>query len=379
MIAASARSYEANDFFCLWNGARFALLGRDPYDLVQWREATGGLHLDFAGVPRPSSCEDRFAYPYWTALVLAPFGALPLTTAAAGWAAAAVATTSLGAAFAWRAADAAYRTFALFAVIVVFSQPFWLLLVGGQITGPLLLAVGAFAFAVKGGRQIWAGLALSALVVKPQLGAGLIPLSVLHAGLQRRWLLVAAAALGALSLSVASIVRAPGWPGAWLIDVLEFRSSFQRGLATAWGIGLELGGPAWGVPLVVAAVAAFAVVVRAVRPSPVEYGALAVALSLFVAPHAWSYDHLLLVLPWATTMALAERIAGRLRLAVLGGVVVVASLLPWALYALAFLRGRETLSAFVPAATFLLLAVALGLARAEPGRQTPRWDAKRPP
>ena len=86
--------------------------------------------------------------------------------------------------------------------------------------------------------------------------------------------------------------------------------------------------------------------------------ALSTSLSLVVTPYAWSYDFLVLACPWAFVLARAARTRGAPAFALRAGVVTVASLMPWVLYAVAFGRGGETLSVLVPAATALLVAAA---------------------
>jgi hypothetical protein len=88
-----------------------------------------------------------------------------------------------------------------------------------------------------------------------------------------------------------------------------------------------------------------------------QLAGLAIAVSVFAAPYAWSYDYLVLAVPWAVTMANADRAAASTQLRV--ALVVIASLLPWTLYAAAFQRGDESLSAIVPAAAAILLAASI--------------------
>jgi hypothetical protein len=79
------------------------------------------------------------------------------------------------------------------------------------------------------------------------------------------------------------------------------------------------------------------------------------ALSIAGAVYAWSYDQLLLLVPLTVAAGVLRRADGgaarRLLLAGFGLLVAVAPLL----YGLAFLRGRETASAILPALMFGLI------------------------
>jgi len=86
--------------------------------------------------------------------------------------------------------------------------------------------------------------------------------------------------------------------------------------------------------------------------------ALSFPLSLVVTPHAWSYDFLLLAVPWAFVLGRLPFASRVMRWALLGALLLVASPLPWVLYGVGFARGLETVSVLVPAATALLAATA---------------------
>lgn len=360
LAANGARFYQSNDFFCLWNGSRLLLAGESPYDEVRWLEAAGGPRPGHDGALVPSACTARFAYPLWTAAVLAPFGALPLEAAATLWMATGIGAAIGGTVLAWRSIRGPASGAALLGVLLVSSQPFWVLLVGGQMTGLLLGACGVLAWAASRRRQATGGLALTLLLIKPQLVAVLAPILVL--GAVARGAVRAVAAFGAaVALLVAMpFALQPGWLSGWLPEVTGRATELAPRLATLWGFAADvLGHPAWGIPLAGALVLALWSSLRGVPVRPAEAVGLALALSLALAPHAWSYDHLLLVVPWAAALAAVLALRGWPRAALLGGVVASASLLPWTLYAVAFARGADTLSVAVPIATMAVLALSL--------------------
>ena len=373
VAAVGAGFYQSNDFFCLWSGARLLLSGLSPYDPVVWSEATGGLRPGHGGLLAPSACTIRFAYPLWTAVVLVPFGALPLEIAATLWLSLGIGAAIAGTALAWRAANGPARGSGLLGALVVSSQPFWLLLVGGQLTGILLGLSGGLAWAVSRDRQVLGGLALALLLIKPQLVAVLAPLLVAWALLHGAMKMVVTYVIGSLVLIGIAFVLQPGWLEDWLPELAERAGSLAPRLATLWGFAADVfGDPAWGIPLAVAILIATWLALRGAPVRPVDAIAIGIALSLALAPHAWSYDHLLLTVPWSLALAAALRASAGRRAMLLGGVVGSASLLPWALYALAFTRGGETLSVVVPLAALgaVVLAIRTTAVSDEPVRDT---------
>jgi hypothetical protein len=132
-----------------------------------------------------------------------------------------------------------------------------------------------------------------------------------------------------------------------------------RPLPTAAGLASLLFGDARiAIVLVVALVAAVVLLARGRRIDRVTYGAIAIAVSLFAVPYAYSYDQLFLLLPWAVVAAAAARAAPLERRVLLVALVGAAVLLPWAVFAAAFASGSDTYNAIVPALAALLVVAA---------------------
>jgi hypothetical protein len=366
---AASRSlwYETTDFYCLWSGARLVAERQDPYDEAVWARATGGLRPDPRGIQAPTSCPGQYGYPLWTAFALVPFGVLPLPAAAIAWMTASLIATFAGAAAAWRASGGRRAGAALFAAIVLTAQPFWLLVISGQLSGIALGLAGFAVVSLARGKDVRAGVSFGLLALKPQVVALCGPALVLW-GLAAR----PRAALGAIAVVVAMLVAtfavAPGWPLEWLGEITGRRQNVVALLPTAWGLSADIFGTALVAPLLIAAVTVAAWYLARRRATPVGVASIALAISLFGTPYAWSYDHLVLAVPWAHALAIAQRSSGRTRVVLLLATAAVAALLPWTLYAIAFTRGGETLNAIVPALTALLVAAAIGSGR--PGRET---------
>lgn len=352
--------YQTTDFFCFYQGARSLALGRDPYDENWWRLVTGALYPDPRFGLAASSCPGRFGYPLWTAVALLPLGVLPLEVAAISWEAIAVGATLAGAWAAWRAVGGSHRLAPLFGILVLSSQPFWILVISGQMSGVMLGLAGGLALFLARGRQTSAGIALAALALKPQIVVLVLPVALLRAiGARRVRLIGAAVATGAVML-VLPMGFVPFWPLEWLNEVIGRRLRVVQLLPTAWGLaGDVLGSSAFGAILVAVVVCAAWLLVRGRRLDDVGLLALTLPLSLFVTPYAWSYDFLVLAVPWAFILARADHAQAAVRTWLLLAVVALAGWLPWLLYAVAFPRRGEALSAVITAATALLVAATL--------------------
>ena len=346
LAAHRALYYQTGDFFCLWSGARSLVLGQDPYDLTWWTSLTGGLFADpWRGVAT-SSCTSYFAYPLWTAVALASL-----------WMALSIGAVIFGMSRLWRAYAGTRENAALFAALVVGSQPFWVLLVGGQLTGILLGIAGAVAAAIGRASDVRAGGALALLALKPQLVVVTLPAMLLRLiGEGRRRAAAAAIAVG-LGMGLLPLLFVSAWPQEWLGAVGPQRLRVAGLFPTAWGFAADVLGNAWWAVAVIAVLVALVVLI-ARDVDTLALFALSFPLSLVVTPHAWSYDFLLLAVPWAFVLGRLPFATVAMRRLLLGALVLIASPLPWMLYGVGFARGLETLSVVVPAATALLAATA---------------------
>jgi hypothetical protein len=358
VAAYGAQWYRTVDFACLREGARLVASGLDPYDGANWT-ALAEPHPDpFRGLATPT-CVARYASPLWTAAVMLPFGILAPEPAAALWMAASIGAAILGMRWIWAAVGGPARLAPLFAALVVASQPFWLLLVGAQVNGVLLGLVGGAAYAAARGRDATAGALLAALALKPQVAGIFAPAAVLRDTFGGRPRVLAGAAAVFAALLGASVLIRPFWIVSWLDEVTGRRLGYSGLLPSAWGLSSDLFGTVAVAPLLIVGVAlALWLVARGHALDRVAFGAVVLPLSLFAMPHVWSYDFLALALPWGFALARSARMRGAPRVAMLAAAVVVASPLPWVMYAVGLARGSEQWSAVVPVATAIAAAAA---------------------
>jgi hypothetical protein len=337
------------------------LEGIDPYDPARWARAIGGPFADGDGALRAAPCPGAFGYPLSTAIAFVPLSALPEPVAAVLWAIVLVAGATTGVGLTWSAASRGRSGLLLFAIIVGCSQPLWLTISNAQFGGLLLGLLGLVAIAAGGSKQRLGGFALGALIVKPHVVSLVFVEAALRAARERRLVPLAIASASAGALVLAALVAQPRWPASWATELLGNRREMLPQQATAWSLAADtFGDGRFGALLILVALGVAVLAVRGRQMSGVDRVGLAVSGSLLVTPYAGSHDQILLALPWAIVLGAATKAPLATGRALLAGLVLCSSLLPWALYAYA-LRARpdEATAWLVTAATTVLLALAI--------------------
>ena len=343
-------------------GARILAQGGDPYDVATWDAAVRASFAEHgAAVTPPWPFE--FRYPLWTAVAFLPLAALPLRVATALWQVLLITATVAGAVLVLRAAGAPARARALFLTLVLASQPFIFTVIVGQFGGVMLLAVAGYALLVSA-RPMASGLALALLALKPHVTVALVPIVLADLVARRRWLAIGAAAAAVGVLVAISLALRPSWPLAWLARLTAAGAAQPNG-ANLTGVFTTIGlDRLWAVAAIPLILVAAAVMLRSSPRATIDFVAVGACVSLLVTPYSGSHDHMLLAPAWARTLAAGLRWPAAAGAVLLVGLVVAATLLPWALYAFA-LRARpdEALNGLVPLATLLLLAITYAVDR----------------
>lgn len=352
-IASANGWYEERDFHCWWVAGRIVASGGDPYDARQFVPA--------ARVIPPSEekamerCGQRLSYPPWTGALLAPFGALPLQSAAALWASLTVAAAVVGINWTWQLAGLRRFSWPLVAALVVATEPLARNFSEGQFaTFTLALTAGA-AFSLRSHRDARAGIATAVLSMKPQVNITFAAVLLALAILRRRWLIVGAAAAAGLGLAGLTQLLRPGW----LFEFVGASTSLSGSIPDRMTIWNLAGSWPLAVVMIALLVAVVVVLIRSRGADDVEILGLAVAFSLVVAPYAWEHDLVVLAIPWTMIIARAARLHRLPRRVLTISTIAVAWPLPWILAAVAALRGTESLTVIVPMLTAVLLAVAI--------------------
>jgi len=347
VLAYVAGSWEYHDLWCFYHGGTAVVRGVDPYDGPTWAALTADPARVQGDRVVKTPCPGAFAYPYWSALAFVPLALLPYDAAAGVWGALLIAGVLAGVALVIRATGAPAL---LVAALAAGSLSLIQVLTFGQLTGVLFPLLGLSVIA----RPARAGIATALFALKPQL-AGLYGLALLR-GASARFVLSAAATLAVLA--AASIAAFPAWPGEWLRELTTNRVEIARPLPTAAGLASLLFGDArFAVVFIVALLGAIGLLARGRRIDRVTRGGIAMAVSLFAVPYAYTYDHLFLLLPWAVVSAAAARAAPPDRRVLLVALVGAAVLLPWAIFAVSFATGSDTYNALIPALAAILVTV----------------------
>lgn len=379
LAANGAGWYRTHDFYAIYSGSRLVAAGLDPYDEVVWCAETENASPEAFDASRDIAvCFMRYAYPFWTALLLLPLGILSLPVAATVWIALSLALVIMALRWSWLAAKGDPGWAGLYVTIVVFSQPFVLLLTLGQMSG-VLFAVTAFtAYALGRGGDRSAGGVLAFAALKPNVlalhAAALVVWSIL---MRRRALAVAGLVTGGALLAL-SLAARPAWPAGWLGELFGRQIGYAGQYATGWGLAaVDLRNIALAPVLIAAVIVAVVGIARERLRDPVVLSTVAAPISLFATPYAWSYDYLVLALPWASVLAAAARSEPSRRRALVVALLLVAIVAPWGLWVAATPRRTESLTALVPAATALLAAYAARISAPRRG-PAPEPPASRP-
>ncbi|QPF95402.1 DUF2029 domain-containing protein [Bradyrhizobium commune] len=229
-----------------------------------------------------------WTYPPQFDLLLAPLAFLPT------WAAYALFTGATLAAYLMTLRKLAGEHFAQVLVILF---PAIAITIGcgqnGFLTGALIGLVCAHADR----RQVLAGLALGAMVIKPHLAVAI----GLYLLVTRQWVTIAVAAGVVLVSSLAcTLAFGPQIWLAWLGAIKESAGFLEQGLyplfrmisgyAALYNFGVPAGGAFWG-QVTIAGLALATVVLGVVRGMPPSFTlGVAAVVSVMISPYAYDYD-----------------------------------------------------------------------------------------
>jgi len=224
----------ANDFYSRWAGGRaFLVDGLNPYS----DEVTRRIQLGMYGrLAEEGADQVAFAYPLYTIYLFFPLSLIPAyPQAQALWQAILEFALLLAVFFTFRL----YRWQPKPWLLVVTC--FWSILFypGARsiILGQFAIVVFAFValalWAIKGGRDILAGLCLALSTIKPQMVFLLILLLLLWAVYHRRWRLVGSFAISMTVLVLSSWLLVP----TWIADFFTWMSRYPSYTA--------IGSPIW--------------------------------------------------------------------------------------------------------------------------------------
>jgi hypothetical protein len=285
----------------------------DLYDA----EAVAALQRSILG--RPAGHHDGLAYmnPPFVAALFWALAELPYTGAQAVWFAVSALALIGALALLWPELRALPRRWAaVFFFAALASFPLVWSLLYGQISPLILLSWVLFYRALKGNRQVPAGLALAGALIKPQLA--LVP--VLYLVTTRRWRALLASAAGGAALVLASVLLAGAhatlvaYP-RFLLESLQWQQDYgvDRAHMFGWTSFLQplLPNASGMTALGAGAIASAATLVLALvvwrrrnesRPTALGMMALATA-TILTSPHVHAQDLGILLVPAALLVA----------------------------------------------------------------------------
>lgn len=303
------------DFLQFYAAGRLVLEGHGA-NLYDWERFAAMVR---AAAPSNATAEYLPVYPPHIALWFAPFAALPYLGALSLWVATSAALYGLSVWLLWRFAPA-LRPHAVEAVLLAIAFPPLLqLLAHGQAAAPALLLLTLSWFAWRGGYPVLSGIAMGAMLYKPQFA--LFPgLAVALLGGTRVPMAAGVAAAVAVQAAVIGVVLGPDLPleyvrslmrAASMADVFEPKPWQMHGLngAVVLLLGRSLFSKLTSAAL---SLGVFCLAWRAVRRTEgreVRFAIVGLS-AILLNPHVYVYDLVLLGVPLALLASRLVRSAG---------------------------------------------------------------------
>lgn len=360
---------QLGDHFLFWFAGNLVLTGASPYDLSSWQlmrtygpTPEGAVVNVLYGVG-DSQLENLWAHPPWTALAMVPFGALPLTAGVLAWhAVLVIAGLAVLVAGAYSVGLRRGPALAVALAAVALSNPFVAALRTGHfdvlvVLGAVLLTIGLIR-----ARPPLVVIGALLAVLKPHVILLVLPVAAWTLVRARAWGTIVATTLPLAAMAAVSLAFVPLYLPRL---VARLDAKIANGLATTWELGRQL---APSQPLALAVLLLLMAFVSAVvidRATPVERRtavrmALAMALSLVVAPYANAYDGVLL----APLVFVAFGFLDRRPIALAGLGIAVVVLSWWLSVGLVAEWGSQSATAILPLGTLVGTACIAVLTRA---------------
>jgi hypothetical protein len=350
-LAATPINWPLADFAEYWTGGRAMLDGGNPYDPAGLASRTTGYN------------------PPWTLILSMPFATLPYGLARSIWLPLQILIVLWSASRLWVLYGGAPRHATRACCLALLWMPTIVALHLGQVSPVILLGLVAFLWSLDRQRDVAAGACLSLTAVKPQIVALVWVAFALWVMANRRWHVLAGAAVCIVGASLAAVWNNPNvfvqyqYLMTTAPPALEFESP---NLATVLRlmIGTDRSWPQY-LPTCVGIVGVALLWHR--RRRTWEWSRQLPALVLFsclvTAYGGWAFDLVVLLIPIIATAVTLVR-SGRTSLVVWGA----AAFLAVSLVAFAMHQARVSQAAFVWMTPAVLLFTA-GLARAARGAE----------
>jgi len=292
--------YPNSDFFSYWLAGHMMWSGQDPYSTSQWEE--GHRQFGASWISDPT-----FLYPLPLALFFAPLGLLPLYAAYVGWVMllqVMLVIAALLLLFLWANPHWKPYLFPTLAGLALF-RPTLITLLGGELSGWLLLISVLVIYCWVQGKWTAGGLLLPLLLLKPNIGLPIVVLLAAWLGMRRQMGALAGVVLSSVALLMIGLALNAHWVQEYLtIGNSKLLQTFGYS-PTLWGLAAYLTGFQPRDSLILGGLAASAMLGgcfslladQQKNREPAWVCSLVIATTLLITPYTWPYDQLLLVIP----------------------------------------------------------------------------------
>ncbi len=306
-IVSTARSNEAsvdyvnNGFFTFWLSGQMTWTEAHPYSTEDW---VGGHHLNGATwIPNKI-----FPYPLPLSLLTAPLGLLPINQAYILWeilSQVILALVIFWLATSWEGINRRVYAAVLLVAVMVNSN-IKLMLMTGTIGAFFLLCLALALYFLNKKQHLPAGVCLALLALKPPL-LTIVALIGLWLLFRRNWQAIGGIILGGLGLLVIGMFQDVNWVAKFRgasENLFNMRLGNQPTMISytrlACGGDLTCAFLSYGV-IALALIGLFAWLAWRNRASltPLTVFSAAIPLGMLLPPYVWSYDYVLLIIPWA--------------------------------------------------------------------------------
>ena len=321
------------DFYPRWVGGRALWNGQSPYENNVTNLIQTGM---FGGLLPDDADQQRFAYPAYTGLLIAPLLVLPPQMAIAVWVAIqfwSILITPL----IWLKISnwqpSSWLLVALmFGLVFVFRYPINLFIIG-QFTGLMLVMISLGILLLLQGRDVLAGIAFALSTMPPTIS---VPFALIVLGgysLKGRWKGLLGFA-GTLTILTGITFALIGW---WIPDFLHQISDYSRYAFPVWAPGIfDL--PVISLFVVCATIAWLLWNVRDFvwkdgKQNQIQFALAALITALILFPQTGNYYLVLLIPPIMVATKYTQAINGKQKWFV-GGLIALAILSPWLYFSL---------------------------------------------
>ena len=338
-----------------WMAGKLILQGKSPYDMVAWGEGFQRFSLGFL-------LTAVFLYPLPLALLLAPLGWLPFHSAYIVWVTLTLLMVIVSLVILLSLETNARRTlfFIPLLIEIMLFRPTILTLTQGQVSGLFLFALVWSAFLWQKGNWFWGGFLLGLLALKPNLGLILIVLVGIWLLLNKKWVALGGTLVSGIFLLICGLIYNPSWVTQYLHVGSTKLSQTFGGSPTVWGLGALISHNQITTTLIIGSLAALVILFGffwAILHShailrPLSVLALAVSVTLLVTPYTWTYDQLLLILPFSVVILAMDRMGAHFLLS--ASVILAVDVLVVILLFFNVILQVEILNVAVPLVVFSL-------------------------